>query len=288
MEYNLEIKNLTKNYSNFSLNINELKLPKGSIMGLIGENGSGKSTTIKAIINAIKKDTGEIKIFGNNISDTSNEVAWKQQLGVVLDENHFNDELNINGIHRFMSHIYPTWNKDLFYQYIDKFNLPMAKPIKEFSRGMKMKCNIAVALAHKPKLLILDEATSGLDPVVRNEILDIFLDFIQDEECSIFVSSHITSDLERICDYITFIKDGSVVLTKSKDDILETFFILHCTEQDLYKLNPSILRGVRKNSFGCDVLVELAREEHSKYSDYILDTASLEDIMLYYRKEHSL
>lgn len=288
MEYNLEISNLVKNYSNFTLNISDLKLPKGSIMGLIGENGAGKSTTIKAILNAIKLTSGEIKIFGTDISDSSKELQLKQQIGVVLDENHFYNDLNVKGVNQFMSKIFSTWNEDLFFSYMKSFNIPHKKVLKDFSRGMKMKFNIGTALAHNPKLLILDEATSGLDPVVRNEILDVFLEFIQDEERSIFVSSHITSDLERICDYITYIKEGSIVFSKSKDEILESFYILRCTEKDLNEINSSKIRGLRKSSFGCEALLELTQEEQDQYKKYTLDSASLEDIMFYYRKEQSL
>lgn len=288
MEYALEISNLVKNYSDFLLDNVNLKLPKGSIMGFIGENGAGKSTTIKAILNIIKKDSGEIRILGMNASDPENEIQTKQQVGVVFDENHFHDLLNAKGVNRFMNKIYPNWNQELFFQYIKKFQIPENKFIKEFSRGMKMKFNISVALAHEPKLLLLDEATSGLDPVVRNEILDVFLDFIQDEEHSILISSHITSDLERICDYITFVHEGKIILSKTKDELLENFHILHCSKESLTELDSSIIRGIHENRFACDVLIELEPNMLEQYKNYIIDRVSLEDIMLYYGKEQLL
>lgn len=289
MEYALELSNLVKNYPDFSLDHVDLKLPKGSIMGFIGENGAGKSTTMKAILNIIKKDEGIIKILGLDNSDPKNDLKIKQQLGVVFDENHFSDTLTIKDINLFMKKIYPTWNESLFFSYIKKFKLPEKKILKDFSRGMKMKFNISVALAHEPKLLLLDEATSGLDPVVRNEILDVFLDFIQDEDHSILISSHITSDLERICDYITFIKNGKILLSRAKDDLLDSFFIMHCAKEDLAHVNSSIIRGVRENRFACDVLLELTPELLEHYnSSYTLDRVTLEDIMLYYGKEQLL
>lgn len=288
MEYALEVSNLVKNYSDFSLDNVNLKLPQGSIMGFIGENGAGKSTTIKSILNIIKKERGEVRILGLDASDPINEIKIKQQIGVVFDENHFHDLLDARGVEHFMSKIYPSWNKELFFHYIKKFKIPEDKFIKEFSRGMKMKFNISVALSHEPKLLLLDEATSGLDPVVRNEILDVFLDFIQDEEHSILISSHITSDLERICDYITFIHEGNIIFSKKKDDLLDNYHMIHCSKEALSRLDHSIIRGIHESCFACDVLAEIEPDRLPQYKNYTLDRVSLEDIMLYYGKEQLL
>ena len=217
MENNLEVKNLRKKYNGFELKDINLELPKGMIMGLIGENGAGKTTTIKSILNLIKIDKGEIKIFGLNIKE--NEKKIKEDIGVVLDDGFFSEYLNPADINKIMRKMYKNWDEKLYFKYLEDFKLPKNKISKEFSSGMKMKLKIAVALSHHPKLLILDEPTSGLDPVARSEILDIFQDFIQNEDNSIFVSSHITSDLEHIADYITFINEGKIVLSKTRDEL---------------------------------------------------------------------
>ena len=219
MENILEVKNLCKSYDKFSLNNINIELPKGTIMGLVGENGAGKSTTIKSILNLVNTSDGEIKIFG--LDNKVNEAEIKENIGVVLDEGFLSEYLNPKDINTIMQNIYKNWDEELYFKYIDDFKLPRDKKSKEYSSGMKMKLKIAVALAHHPKFLILDEPTSGLDPIARNEILDIFQDFIQDEEHGILVSSHITSDLENIADYITFINNGEIVLSKTRDEILD-------------------------------------------------------------------
>lgn len=219
MENILEVKNLCKSYDRFSLKNINIELPKGSIMGLVGENGAGKSTTIKSILNLVNTSDGIIKIFGLDVKEHENEI--KEDIGVVLDDSFLSEYLNPTDINSIMKNIYKNWDKELFFKYIEDFNLPKDKISKEYSSGMKMKLKIAVALAHRPRLLILDEPTSGLDPVARNEILDIFQEFIQDEEHGIFVSSHITSDLESIADYITFINNGEIVLSKTRDEVLD-------------------------------------------------------------------
>ena len=201
----LEVQDLTKRYdaSEFSLDHLNFKVPYGSVMGLIGENGAGKTTTLKLILNLMRRDAGTIKLFGlDNIRD---EGAIKQQIGVVFDENHFHELFSPADIAKILRSLYQKWDDNLFQQYLRRFQLPADKPIKTYSRGMKVKLSIASALAHHPKLLLLDEPTSGLDPVVRDEILSIFFDFIQDEEHTILMSSHITGDLEKIADYVTFL-----------------------------------------------------------------------------------
>lgn len=219
MENILEVKNLCKNYDKFSLKNISLNLPKGTIMGLVGENGAGKSTTIKAILNLVNTSDGIIKIFGLDCKE--HEMEIKEDIGIVLDEGFVSEYLNPKDINTIMKDMYKNWDEELYFKYLADFKLPEDKISKEYSSGMKMKLKIAVALAHHPKLLILDEPTSGLDPVARNDILDIFQDFIQDEEHGIFVSSHITSDLESIADYITFINNGEIVLSKTRDELLD-------------------------------------------------------------------
>ena len=215
MENAIVVKNLRKNYKDFQLKDISFSVPKGCIMGFVGENGAGKTTTLKGILNLINRDGGSVEIFGmDNIKD---EKKIKEDIGVVFDECCFYDSLNPKESSKIMKRIYKNWDGKIFNDYLKKFQIPDKKIIKEFSKGMKMKLSIAIALSHKPKLLIMDEATSGLDPIVREEILDIFLDFIQDEEHSILMSTHITGDLDKIADYITFINNGEIIFSKSKD-----------------------------------------------------------------------
>lgn len=271
----LELKNVTKKYDGFVLDNVTLALPQGCIMGLIGENGAGKSTMINLILNLIKRDSGEINIFEQDL--LTHESAIKEDLGVVFDECNFPETLNVEQVEKVMARIYQNWDPQAFWQYIDKFSLPYKKEIKQFSRGMKMKLSIAVALAHKAKLLVLDEATSGLDPIIRDEILDIFLDFIQDEQHAIFISSHITSDIEKIADYITFIHKGKIMFTETKEDLLNNYGICKCTSTEFDNLDPSVIIGSRKNKFGIEVLV---RKDQLK-GQYVMDHATIEDIMVY-------
>ncbi|RMD04203.1 ABC transporter ATP-binding protein [Clostridium autoethanogenum] len=280
MDEAISVRGLNKTYKNFSLKNVSFSVPKGSIVGFIGENGAGKTTTLKAILNLISRESGEIKILDHdNIKD---EKYIKEQIGVVFDESNFHDTLNAKNISKFMAKIYKQWDSNLFFSYLDKFQVPKDKIVKEFSRGMKMKLCIAAALAHKPKLLILDEATGGLDPVAREEILDIFLDFIQDEEHSILLSSHVTSDLDKIADYITFIHDGQVVFSKSKDDLRENMGMLKCGASDFNNLSKEEFINYRKNQFGYEVLINDKYDFIKKYPKLVVDNTSIEDVMLFY------
>ena len=211
----IEIKNLSKKYKGFSLDNVSFNLPKGTIMGLIGENGAGKTTIIKTILDISFKDKGDIKIFGKDMNKN-----LREDIGVVLDDGFFSDFLKANSLPNIMKNIYKNWDNEKYFYYLKRLSIPEDKIIKQLSRGNKMKLGIALALSHNPKLLILDEPTSGLDPIVREEILDIFQEFIQDEENSVLVSSHITSDLEKIADYITFIHSGSLVFSRELDELL--------------------------------------------------------------------
>ncbi len=279
MTNSIEIRGLCKSYGDFALRDVNLTLPGGAIMGLIGENGAGKTTTIKCILNLIRRDAGEIILMGRD--SLREEQAAKEDIGTVLDDCFFHDTLRPKDINLIFSPVYRDWDAQLFRDYLDKFQLPEKKFIKEFSRGMKMKLSLAAALAHRPKLLILDEATSGLDPVVRDEILDEFLGFIQDEDHSILISSHITSDLEKVADYITYIHQGQVVLSDSKDAILTSYGRVGCTAAQLSALDPAELLQVRRGSYGCEALVSNRGLFHRSHPELVVDPASLEEIMLF-------
>ena len=274
----IEISGLCKSYGDFALENVSLTLPGGSIMGLIGENGAGKTTTIKCILNLVRRDAGSITLMGYD--NLTQERQAKAEVGVVLDECFFHDTLRPRDIHTILSRVYQDWDRELFESYLKKFQLPEEKFIKEFSRGMKMKLSLAAALSHHPKLLILDEATAGLDPVVRDEILDEFLGFIQDEEHSILISSHITSDLEKVADYITYLHQGRVVLSEAKDVLQDNYGRVGCTASDLLAMDPGDVVRVRKGSYGCEALVRDRAAFHKKYPQMMVEPISLEDIML--------
>ena len=276
----IEVKNLTKSFSDFTLKDLSFNVPSGTIMGLVGENGAGKSTAIKLIMNTLKADNGEVSVLG--ASNLSKEFTnLKQDIGVVLDEAYFPKVLNAKNINNIMKLIYKNWDENTYFEYIKKFSLPLTKIFKDFSRGMKMKLSIAVALSHNPKLLILDEATSGLDPMVRDEILDVFNEFTRDENHSIILSSHIISDLEKICDYICFIHKGEVLLVEEKDLLLEKYAVIKLTENQLETLpKDSIVRKTRTN-FGYEVLVQ----KNKINSAFRVENTRLEDIILLMVKE---
>ena len=282
MENILEVKNLCKRYNGFELKDVNIELPKGMIMGLIGENGAGKSTTIKSILNVINVDNGDIKIFGLDIKKDDKKI--KENIGVVLDDSFLSEYLNPTDINKMMRNIYKNWDEELYFKYIEDFKLPKDKISKDFSSGMKMKLKIAVALSHHPKLLILDEPTSGLDPVARSEILDIFQEFIQNEENSILVSSHITSDLEHIADYITFINDGNIVFTKTRDELLEKYGIVKCSEEEFKKIDKKDFVIYKKERYEYKVLIEDKYEFKRKYDIQVIDKPTIEEIMLIYIK----
>ena len=280
MENILEIKNLSKKYDSFELKNINIELPKGTIMGFIGENGAGKTTTIKSILNIINKDSGQIKIFGLD----NKETKIKEDIGVVLDDSFLSEYLNPLDINKIMKNIYKNWDEKLYFKYLEDFKLSKEKISKEYSNGMKMKLKIAVALSHHPKLLILDEPTSGLDPIARNEILDIFQEFIQDENKGIFVSSHITSDLEHIAYYITFINNGEIIFSKTKDELLESYGIARCSKEQFDKIKKEDYIKYKKNKYEYDVLIENKYEFRKNYNISVIDKTSLEDIMLIYIK----
>lgn len=278
MSYAIELKNITKKYENFTLQNISLALPRGCIMGFIGENGAGKSTAIKLILNLIQRDGGEIEVL-----DVPAEVFSAQRnaaIGVVMDECNIPDMLNVNQVNQIMQKIYPNWESDTFFSFVKRFELPEKAKIKTYSRGMKMKLSIAVALSHDAQLLILDEATSGLDPVVRDEILDLFLEFIQDENHAILMASHITSDLEKVCDYITYIHKGQIELSMEKDQLLEVYGVFKGSEEQLKNIPSEAILRVRRHQFGVEALVK--REQVNP--TFMVERPTLEAIMLFYSK----
>ena len=282
MDNILEVKDLTKRYDGFCLDRVSFSLPSGSIMGLIGENGAGKTTAIKAILGLISSDEGSVKIFGTDCK--TNEKLIKSQIGVVFDECNFHQYMNADKVSKVMKNLHPDWDDALFRKYLKGFDVSESKIVKEMSRGMKVKFSIAAALAHKPKLLILDESTSGLDPISRDEILDIFLEFIQNEDHSILVSSHITSDLDKIADYITFIHNGKVALSKSKDELIYSYGIIKCKSSQFDKVDKNDIIAYIKKDFGCVILVKDKEKIISKYKDFVVDGVNIEDIMLFYAR----
>lgn len=249
----LEIRNLTKDYGEFTLDHLNLTLPCGCIMGLIGENGAGKSTTIKLILDMIHRDEGTITLLGRD--NREDMLLTKQDIGVVLDEVGIPSCLNAVQVGKIMAHTFTKWDKELYAQYLKKMNLPEKRPFKEYSKGMKMKLGIAVALSHHPKLLILDEATSGLDPVVRDEVVEMFSEFTRDESHAVLISSHIVSDLEKICDYIAVLHKGKLMLCEEKDRLLEEYGLIHCSQEQLAQLDAQAVRGVKASPYGVEALV---------------------------------
>lgn len=276
----LIISGLTKTYKDFMLNGVSFSVPCGSIVGLIGENGAGKSTTINAVLGLIQKEAGSICVLGKEQLD--NEI--KEQIGVVFDGNNYPEIFSTRKLNRVMKNVYHSWEEHTFLNLLKKFSLPTDKPIKQFSKGMKMKLAIAVALSHNSKLLILDEATSGLDPIIRDDILDILLDFAQDETHSILISSHITTDLEKIADYIVFIHEGQVVFSKPKDELIEQYGIIKCGAAQFESLDKSDIIVYRKMDYEWQVLVADRAAMKKKYPKALIDSASIDEIMLLYVK----
>lgn len=278
----LRLENVNKQYQNFALQNVNLTLPAGSIMGFIGENGAGKSTTMKALLGLIHCDSGSVYVNGNSF--TGKETDIKEQIGVVMDTSCFPEELSAKDVGTVMSHTYKSWDDKAFQKYLTDFRIEPGKKIKNYSRGMKMKLSMAVALSHDAKILILDEATSGLDPLVRDSMLDLFLDFIQDESHSILISSHILSDLEKICDYITFIHDGRILFSKSKDELLEQYRVVKGSKEQMRNLDKEKVIGMKENAFGAEALVDADAIPNGMVSD----PAGIEEIMLYFvRREQS-
>lgn len=287
MEYEnaIEINNLVKKYDGFTLGELDLKLPKGSIMGFVGQNGAGKSTTIKSILNIVRRDSGDIKIFG--MDNVENEKQIKEDIAVVFDTFPFHDTLNAATLDKILKRVYRKWNSSTYFKYLEQFNLPLKKKFGQFSKGMKMKLQIAVSLSHDARLLIMDEATSGLDPVVRSEMLDVFMEYMQNEENSILMSSHITSDLERIADSIAFIHNGKIIMSGYKDDILEKHGIIKCSKDMLSCIAEDDIVSARISDFDVSVMIRDREKCTQKYSGALIENVTLDDIMLFYVKSQS-
>ncbi len=280
MENILELQQVSKTFSrsDFTLDKISFSLPYGAIGGFVGENGAGKTTTIGCILNTIHKDSGTIKLFGREMQDADTDI--REKIGVVYDGDNFPGFWTAKRLSQVMEGIYTQWDDGLFQKYLADFHLPPRQKIKDYSKGMTMKLAIAAALSHHPQLLILDEATSGLDPVMRDEMLDVFLEFVQEEDHSILLSSHITSDLEKIADYITFIHNGKLIMTVSKNDLVYNYAVMRCKESQFLALDPSDMIAFRKRDFQIDVLVSDGKKAQRKYKDVVVDHVSVDEIML--------
>jgi len=271
----IEIKNLKKVYDNFTLGEINLSIESGKVIGLIGENGAGKTSLIKSILNIIKIE-GEIKLFNsNNLNEDT-----KENVGIVLDNAFFPENLSPKDIETILKSIYKNWDTQVFQDYIKRFNLDYKKTIKNMSKGMKKKLEIACALSHHPKLLILDEPTSGLDPVVRSEVLDLFQEFMESDSHTILISSHITSDLERIADQIILIDKGKILLNEDKDEIINKYGILKCSLEEFNKIDSEDIINYKKTKYNYEILVKDKNKMEKKYKDYIIDKISLDELLL--------
>lgn len=276
----IEISHLSKKYDGFALQDISLTVPKGCIMGFIGQNGAGKTTTIRSILNMMPLDSGIIHVLGYD--HEKEECKAKEHIGFVFDEMGFHKVLNATDLNKMFRNIYKNWDETAFFQNLERFVLPKKKAVGKFSRGMQMKLQIAVALSHQAKLLIMDEPTSGLDPVVRNEILDIFLEFVQNEEHTILLSSHITSDLERIADYITFIDQGKILLSGERISILEDHGMIKCKKEEVAKIPSEYIVGKRVSQFSVEVLVKEKKRCIQECPEFLMEEVSLDEIMIFY------
>ena len=276
----IELKGVTKDYGDFKLDDVSFSVPEGSVCGFIGQNGAGKTTTIQIILDAINRDGGEVYVFGKSMDKDS--AALRENIGVVFDEMGFHDFLTAKQINTIMKNVYKNWNSEKFFEYLKRFSLPTKKACGSFSRGMRMKLQIATALSHDAKLLIMDEPTSGLDPVVRNEMLQIFREYVIEEDHTILLSSHITGDLEQLADEVVFIDGGKIVLKGNKDEILEKHGILRCKKDELGSISQSLLVSAEFSSLGAEALVNDKKAAQKLYPQMLIEPAGLEQIMIYY------
>lgn len=275
----LEIKNLTKTFPGFTLDHLNLTLPSGCVMGLIGENGAGKSTTIRLILDMLRSDSGTITILGRDSRE--NTRLTKEEVGVVLDEIGLPECLNTRQVGKVMAGTFRSWNQAEYERILKQFNLPEGKPFKAFSRGMKMKLGIAIALSHGSKLLLLDEPTGGLDPVVRDEVVEMFSDFTRDESHSILISSHIVSDLEKLCDYIAFLHKGKLLLCEEKDQLLAEYGMLHCAGEEIEAIDPEAVIYRKSSPYGVQAIVR----RQAVPGDLPISPISIEELFVFMAKE---
>lgn len=276
----VELKGVSKDYGDFLLDDVSFSVPEGSVCGFIGQNGAGKTTTIQIILDAINRDGGEVYVFGKSMDQDA--AAVREDIGVVFDEMGFHDFLTAAQINIIMKNIYKNWNQETYFDYLKRFSLPVKKACGSFSRGMRMKLQIAAALSHEAKLLIMDEPTSGLDPIVRNEMLQIFREFVVEEDHTILLSSHITGDLEKLADEVVFIDGGKIVLTGNKDELLEKHGILRCKKDEVKNIDKDLIVSAEITSMGAEVLINNKKAAEKMYPQMILEPAVLEEIMIYY------
>ena len=276
----IEIRGVTKDYGDFKLDNISFAVSEGAVCGFIGQNGAGKTTTIQIILDAINRDGGEVYVFGKSIDKDS--AALREDIGVVFDEMGFHDFLTAKQINTIMKNVYKNWNEEKYFEYLKRFSLPTKKACGSFSRGMRMKLQIAAALSHEAKLLIMDEPTSGLDPIVRNEMIQIFREYVIEEDHTILLSSHITGDLEKLADEVVFIDGGKIVLQGNKDEILEKHGILRCKKDEVGSISESLIVSAEISSLGAEVLVNNRKAAEKLYPEMVIEPAGLDEIMIYY------
>lgn len=276
----IELKNVSKDYGDFKLDNISFEVPEGCVCGFIGQNGAGKTTTIQLILDTIARDSGEITLFGKNIDGDS--ASLREDIGLVFDEMGFHEFLTAKQINTIMKNVYKNWDEALYFDYLKKFSLPSKKACGSFSRGMRMKLQIATALSHGAKLLIMDEPTSGLDPIVRNEMLQIFREYVVKEDHTILLSSHITGDLEKLADEVVFIDGGRIVIKGNKDEILEKHGIIKCKKEELAGIDKELIVSYELSSMGAEILVNDVNTARKLYPNMVIEQAGLEDIMIYY------
>ena len=282
----LAVEGLTKKYPGFLLDSVSFCVPRGTIVGLIGENGAGKSTTMKAVLGLIQRDAGSMELLGKK--DDEIDFLTRNRVGVVFDGNNFPDTLSPRKLGTLLKTVYTDWDEQQYALLLKKLSLPADRKIKRLSKGMKMKLSIAAALSHHAELLVLDEATNGLDPIVREEILDLLLEFVQDENHAVLLSTHITGDLEKIADYIVFLHEGRVMFSKAKDELRYQYGIVRCSASQFEKMDRNEMIACRKQDYEWDVLVADRAAAQKKYPEAVIDPAALDDIMLLYVKGKEL
>ena len=282
MENAIQIKNLSKEYKDFSLKNITLNIPEGTVMGLVGANGAGKSTLLQSLLGVITSDYDEVKILGKDMRGEERKI--KEEIAVIFDASHYSLQYTPKFIGKFLSKIYQNWDMEKYNEYLARFQLPADKKLKKFSKGMKMKLEFAIAFSHDPKVLILDEATSGLDPIFRDEILELIREFTVEENHTVLLSSHITSDLDKIADYIAFIHEGELQFVKTYDEIQDNYGILHCGQDFFDTLRDEDIVSFKKEAYEYKVLVKNKSEIRNVFPELEMEKASIEDIMLFYVK----
>ncbi|MED9881581.1 MAG: ABC transporter ATP-binding protein [Blautia sp.] len=282
MENAIEIRNLSKEYRDFSLKNLSLNVPRGTVLGLIGENGAGKSTLIQSMLGLIKAEYEKIELLGKQLRNQEKEI--KEDIAVIFDVSHYNPEYTPAFIGKMLKKVYRNWDMEKYDAYLSRFGLPADKKLKKFSKGMKMKLEFAIAFSHKPRLLILDEATSGLDPVFRDEILELIREFTEEEDHTVVMSSHITSDLDKVADYIAFLHEGKLQFVKSYDELQNDYGVLHCGKDFFESLREEDIVSFKKEPYEYKVLVRNRNGILSVFPDLEMEKASVEDIMLMYVK----